>query len=235
MHRHRIVVFRRVFVIMGTVFLLRCVTMFVTSLSVPGIHTKCHKILVNTSDFESILNHALTITAGLGMSVNNVRTCGDYMFSGHTIVLTMLNYAINEYTPRHWRGPHILMWVCNVFGMFLILAAKEHYSIDVIIAFYITSRMFLYYHSVANSAPRTGAEERHSFDFFVFSYMEEEINGVVPNEYEYPWEFVTRTYNWTRKLYPKRKAIVPLEKLKKKSSTISINSNKDATNHGKKT
>ena len=79
---------------------------------------------------------------------------------------------------------HISSWVLNMFGVFFVLAAHEHYSIDVFIAFYITSRMFLYYHSLANNR---ALHQRDSFRtkiwFPMFSYFESSIDGIVPNEY----------------------------------------------------
>lgn len=103
-HKHRFVLLRRFFALGGTVFLLRCVTMLITSLSVPGTHLQC-----NPNDFklddsklttmESValrINRAYSIWSGLGMSIRGVRSCGDYMFSGHTVALTTLNFFITE-------------------------------------------------------------------------------------------------------------------------------------------
>jgi len=148
-HRHRLVIMWRVSAIVGTVFLLRCVTMFVTSLSVPGQHLQCSRGAFGKT-LEEKLWHAYHIVSGFGMSLSGVHSCGDYMFSGHTSVLTLMNYSILEYTPTDWEGLHILTWVLNLFGMFFVLAAHEHYTIDVIIAFYISSRLFLNYHSMAD-------------------------------------------------------------------------------------
>lgn len=49
--------------------------------------------------FEAIslrISRAYYIWSGLGMSIQGVRTCGDYMFSGHTVALTTLNFFITE-------------------------------------------------------------------------------------------------------------------------------------------
>lgn len=107
---------------MGTVFMLRCVTMFVTSLSVPGQHLQCSgKVGCPPSvlylpgcmaelsppfslsfsfqiygDMWAKLQRAIAIWSGFGMTLTGVHTCGDYMFSGHTVVLTMLNFFVTE-------------------------------------------------------------------------------------------------------------------------------------------
>lgn len=42
------------------------------------------------------IQRALAIWSGFGMTLTGVQTCGDYMFSGHTVVITMLNFFVTE-------------------------------------------------------------------------------------------------------------------------------------------
>ncbi|XP_026989788.2 sphingomyelin synthase-related protein 1 isoform X2 [Tachysurus fulvidraco] len=184
LHKHRSILVRRLCSLMGTVFMLRCITMFVTSLSVPGQHLQCTGKIYG--DMWAKLQRAVAIWSGFGMTLTGVHTCGDYMFSGHTVVLTMLNFFVTEYTPRSWNFIHTLSWVLNLFGIFFILAAHEHYSIDVFIAFYITTRLFLYYHTLANT--RAYQHSRRARIWFpMFSFFECNVNGPVPNEYCWPF------------------------------------------------
>ena len=44
----------------------------------------------------SQLERAVVIWRGGGMSIQGVRSCGDYMFSGHTVVITLLNFFFTE-------------------------------------------------------------------------------------------------------------------------------------------
>lgn len=182
-HRHRFILLRRFFSITSTIFLLRSVTMFVTSLSVPGTHLECE---ASTYTMSGRIERATHIVMGLGMSLTGVQTCGDYMFSGHTAYLTLFNHFITEYTPSRFHHLHIASWVLNLFGIFFVLAAHEHYSIDVVTAFYITSRIFLYYHMLANTQSYWRSR-RIRYLFPMFSFFECNVPGKVPNEYELPF------------------------------------------------
>lgn len=50
------------------------------------------------SDTWTKMSQAYLIWRGGGLSLMGVRTCGDYMFSGHTATLTLLNFFITECT-----------------------------------------------------------------------------------------------------------------------------------------
>nr|API61863.1 Sphingomyelin synthase-related 1 [Locusta migratoria] len=199
MHKHRFILLRRFFALSGTVFLLRCVTMLITSLSVPGTHLDCKPPERPGADVWTKVQKAYFIWRGAGMSIQGVRTCGDYMFSGHTVALTMLNFFITEYSPRHQYYLHTFTWVLNMFGIFFILAAHEHYSIDVFVAFYITSRLFLYYHTLANNQALMQRDSNRTRIWFpLFSFFESSVNGIVPNEYESPFVALRKLAFWLK-------------------------------------
>ena len=212
-HKHRWVLMRRFFSLSGTIYLLRSVTMLITSLSVPGKHLECAPRPYG--DIYNKLYNAFVIWTGAGLTLQGVRTCGDYMFSGHTVGLTLLNFFITEYTS-HIYMLHTFTWVCNLFGVFFILAAHEHYSIDVFVAFYIASRLFMYYHTLANQklptyynvistkedgskklelnghSPKYDDEDEQKqilqFWFPLFTFFESGIEGGrIPNVFEYPF------------------------------------------------
>lgn len=73
-----------------------------------------------------------------------------------------------------------------MFGIFFILAAHEHYSIDVFVAFYISSRLFLYYHTLSNNdALHMNHDSNRTRVWFpMFSYFENSVYGIIPNEYD---------------------------------------------------
>ena len=112
---------------------------------------------------------------------------------------------------------HTFTWICNVFGVFFIIAAHEHYSIDVFVAFYIASRLFMYYHTLANqklphyytslktdatspdnleavqsNKPKYDDENEQQqilqFWFPLFTFFESGVEGgKIPNEFQYPF------------------------------------------------
>ena len=89
-------------------------------------------------------------------------------------------------TPRRFFHLHTVSWLLNIFGVFLILAGHKHYSIDVFIAFYLTSRLFLYYRTLANSRTlKQGDHKRAKVWSPLFYFFESNIDGIVPNEYEF--------------------------------------------------
>lgn len=122
LHKHRLIVLRRAFSISGSIFLLRCLTMVVTSLSVPGKHLEC-KAMSFGETWEEKLGRAWEIGSKFGMTTAGVKTCGDYMFSGHTVAVTLLNFLVTEYVDGggvKWAGLLLLFNAHNT-GMLRVL------------------------------------------------------------------------------------------------------------------
>lgn len=53
-------------------------------------------------------------------------------------------------SPRSFWWYHLICWLLSAVGVVCILVAHEHYSVDVVVAYFITSRLFWWYHTMAN-------------------------------------------------------------------------------------
>jgi hypothetical protein len=91
---------------------------------------------------------------------------------------------------------HTGCWVVNLFGLFFLLAGHEHYSIDVFIAVYISSRLFLYYHSLANNKMTLLQRDmrRVRIWFPLFSYFEADTTSHITNEYDNPVKSLANSF-----------------------------------------
>ncbi|KAI8123060.1 Sphingomyelin synthase-related 1 [Lucilia cuprina] len=124
-HKYRMVLLRRFFALAGTVFLFALCYNVNNIIKCTGNTLQCNQNdyaiddtgLTLSERLSLRISRAYTIWSGLGMSIQGVRTCGDYMFSGHTVALTLLNFFITEYTPRNLYFLHTLSWLLNMFAL----------------------------------------------------------------------------------------------------------------------
>ncbi|XP_054912231.1 phosphatidylcholine:ceramide cholinephosphotransferase 2-like isoform X1 [Poeciliopsis prolifica] len=148
--KHKAIVGRRCFFLIGTLYMYRCLTMYITTLPAPGKHMVCAPKLYN--DSMGKIWRILRLISGGGLSLTGSHLmCGDYLYSGHTVMLTLSYLFIQEYSPRWMWWYRWACWVLSASGVVCILVGHEHYSIDVVIAYYITTRTFWWYHTMANN------------------------------------------------------------------------------------
>lgn len=50
---------------------------------------------------------------------------------------------------------HLICWLLSLVGVVFILVAHEHYSVDVVVAYFVTSRLFYWYHTMTNNQVNT--------------------------------------------------------------------------------
>lgn len=197
--KHRSIVARRFFFIVGTLYLYRCITMYVTTLPVPGMHFKCAPKLLG--DWEAHIRRIMKMIAGGGLSITGSHTmCGDYLYSGHTIMLTLTYLFIKEYSPRRFWWYHWICWTLSAVGIFCILMAHDHYSVDVVVAYFITTRFFWWYHTMANQQSLKEVSQSNPFSrvwwYRLFQVLEENVKGTVPRNYQLPFSW--RAWRWNR-------------------------------------
>ncbi|CAJ0574966.1 unnamed protein product, partial [Mesorhabditis spiculigera] len=152
LHRDRVVVLRRMFVLGAILYGLRAVILGVTYLP-PSFHNRdqiCQPQVNRTAlSGMEIATRFLTYVVTLGLTSGQDKIlCGDLMFSGHTVVLTIMYFVQLQYTPR---GLVILRYIAapiTFLGIAALVVSGGHYTMDVLIAYWLTSHVFWGYHQM---------------------------------------------------------------------------------------
>uniref|UniRef100_F1LAD0 Phosphatidylcholine:ceramide cholinephosphotransferase 1 n=1 Tax=Ascaris suum TaxID=6253 RepID=F1LAD0_ASCSU len=194
MHRHRWIILRRIAFIGSLLYFGRCVTMFVTQVPVADPNYYCAPHLTGADlNFWNIILRAFRTVSGIGLKINGKHTlCGDYIYSGHTVVLVTSCLFIREYSPRRWKPLHFFSLMVSMAGVVLLLISRGHYSIDVIISYWISTRVFWTYHTLAAypSLKDSGSHHNHLsklYWFPLFKYMECNIHKPIPRKFDWPF------------------------------------------------
>ncbi|XP_065806359.1 phosphatidylcholine:ceramide cholinephosphotransferase 2 [Labrus bergylta] len=186
--KHKSIILRRCFFLIGTLYMYRCVTMYITTLPVPGKHMVCAPKLYNDSTGK--IWRILQLISGGGLSLTGSHLmCGDFLYSGHTVMCTLSYLFIKEYSPRWMWWYHWLCWLLSASGVLCILIGHEHYSIDVLIGYFATTRTFWWYHTMANTHALRQASNNYLSQTWwnpIFNFLERNVQTPVPIVFSWP-------------------------------------------------
>ena len=192
LHSHRTIIVRRIWLLLGLLYYLRALTICVTVLPKADKTYTCNP---KTPESErTMLMHvgrAFSILSGGGLSINGKHVfCGDYIFSGHTMTLTLAYLAIKQYSPKRFVLLHRASFFTAVCGVLSLLLGRGHYTIDVLLAYYFSSRLWWIYHTLAHNDALKKAGPHNLLANFcwwpVFRFFETKTSGPLPNRYSIP-------------------------------------------------
>lgn len=184
-HKYRLLVIQRLMIITATIYLLRCLCVVSTAIPMPQRDYDCQRL--EFKDQWERVSRVVKFYAAVGLKSSGIKTCGDYVFSGHTVIITLLILGINEYTPSSMTCLHTFNWVIGIFGTFFILLGHGHYTLDILLAFAISAKLFSMHHSMANNISQMTRDQHRIKKWFpIFYFFERDTDGPIPNEYEWP-------------------------------------------------
>ncbi|KAI6244139.1 Phosphatidylcholine:ceramide cholinephosphotransferase 2 [Aphelenchoides fujianensis] len=189
LHRERNVVIRRIFTIGAILYLLRAVVMSVTFL--PPSFNNREEICKPQSNTTGKGMYALQKLPRDAPIRHEKILCGDLMFSGHTVVLTVCYFAQLQYTPR---GLVLLRYISTpitFLGIAALVVSGGHYTMDVLIAYWLTSHVFWAYHQMFElpRSERAQGPMSRLWWYWICSWFESDVpQGRLKNEWNWPFE-----------------------------------------------
>jgi len=133
LHPRRRHLTRRLLSMWSIVYAMRATTISVTSL--PDPNDMCRNG---------------TIENGIGTFFSGL-SCGDMIFSGHTVALILGPLMMHQAFPRMPRWAAWCLWGYCIFGMWALLACHMHYLVDILVAVYISFLVYLAYHATVTN------------------------------------------------------------------------------------
>ncbi|VDM53170.1 unnamed protein product [Angiostrongylus costaricensis] len=197
-HKYRWIITRRLFYIGSVLYIMRAISICLTHIP-SGFHDFENDICVPPNpdpnpDLASVASKFLSILATFGLQVQmsgNKLHCGDMLFSGHTTAISTSCFFLNYYTPHSlWPLKLIAISSC-IIAMFCIVISRIHYSVDVVMGYWISSIIFSVYHGfceVPHVLRPRNRPFRRLFLFWTMFELERHVpEGRIPNKLEWPF------------------------------------------------
>ncbi len=173
-HSQRWVALRRLALITGLCFFIRAICIALIQVPVPSKRTFCGpKVMPMTSGV--LVERVVGTVTRLGMNLYKERhLCGDLIVSGHTITFTISWLLTREYGPKAFhRWLPKLIWLMGAMGIVCMLLARKHYTVDILLAYALTTRIFWMYHSLLKEKNLMVGE---TFWRPLFNYFESDVD-----------------------------------------------------------
>ncbi|PAV84991.1 hypothetical protein WR25_10257 isoform E [Diploscapter pachys] len=196
LHYERWVVLRRTFLLGAIMYGLRAIVLGVTFIP-PSLHNRdeiCRPQLNGTHHMymSEIATRfvAYVVTLGLNSGQDKI-LCGDLMFSGHTVVLTIMYFVQLQYTPRKLVYIRYIAAPITFCGIGALVLSGGHYTMDVLIAYWLTSHVFWGYHQMFEmpKEDRPQAPMSRLWWFWLAYWFESDVpNGKLENKWDWPFQ-----------------------------------------------
>jgi len=190
MHQHRSIILRRLFFMIGLMYYYRAITMSITVLPKPDQYWACPK--QNSSlTIQDVWSKLVRVAGDGGISLGDKQQfCGDYIFSGHTMVLIIAYLIVKEYSPQEFSLLHWFSFSLFLSGVAALLLGHGHYSIDVLLGYWVTTRTWAMYHTLANNTTLKIRNNHNTLQTLwwwrVFIFLEGNVPGPLPPVYGVP-------------------------------------------------
>uniref|UniRef100_A0A0N5C1U8 PAP2_C domain-containing protein n=1 Tax=Strongyloides papillosus TaxID=174720 RepID=A0A0N5C1U8_STREA len=193
LHKYRWILLRRLFIITAMLYFGRMFTLLFTTLPNADPNYPCAPRFTDKNrTISGVLGRAVRVFFGAGLQVEgNQNLCGDYIYSGHTVIAVISALIINEYSPRRWKYIHFVTWPLTFTNILFLLISRGHYTIDVAISYWLTTRLFWEYHTFAanpylrNDESRDNHLRKYGW-LFICRVMENNVHTSVPDEFDNP-------------------------------------------------